>query len=349
MAYTKMFTLQWHVTARCDQACKHCYMIKGKNYLPEINNELSLLDCKKIIDDFSATVKRWGVKGRISFVGGDPLLRKDFFEILRYAKQKGLVTIILGNPYHVTEETAMKLKRLGVKKYQISIDGKENTHDIFRRKGSFKDSLRAIKTLQKYGIKTVVMFTLSKANAKDLIPVIRLVSKLNVDEFDFNRLVPVGNGSSFKKELFEPKEYRDFLINVLKEYNRLEGKTNTKFGRKENLWKLLYYELGLIKKPEIDSEINTGGCSMGLNYMCLLADGTVYLCRRIEKAIGKLPEQKIRDVFLKSRSYDEVRYSKNYEKCSRCELGKVCRGCPAVSNAVNGSYLTADPQCWKEA
>jgi len=46
------FSLQWHITAKCDQKCKHCYMYDSPFYESEKNNELSLSDCKAIIDDF---------------------------------------------------------------------------------------------------------------------------------------------------------------------------------------------------------------------------------------------------------------------------------------------------------
>ncbi|MBU0536574.1 MAG: radical SAM protein [Nanoarchaeota archaeon] len=345
-----LFTLQWHVTARCDQRCKHCYMHKSETYPSEIKNELSYEDCKKIVDDFVKTTSIWGFRPRISFIGGDPLLRKDLYQLIDYAYKKGAQVVVLGNPYHVTEESARKMKELGVCRYQVSIDGMEETHDYFRKPVSFKDSVRAIKILNKTGIRTAVMFTLSKKNSDDLLKVAELCCKLGVYEFDFARLIPIGNGADMMDELFSPAEMREFLLKVHNGYESLKKRYTTKFGTKENLWKPLYYELGLIKDKDIDSlddnsDMVVGGCSIGINYIPVLADGTVYLCRRLPISIGKVPENSFRTIFINSKKADEMRHLHNYG-CSKCRLCAVCRGCPAISKAITSNEFARDPQCW---
>ena len=128
----RYFTLQWHITAKCHQRCKHCYMYDEPTYRSEIQNSLSIMDCFEVVDHFLSMVNRltedcrqFGtvVKPRILFTGGDPLLRDDFFEILEYANRKYISTGIMGNPEKVTAEVATRLKALGVNSYQISIDG----------------------------------------------------------------------------------------------------------------------------------------------------------------------------------------------------------------------------------
>ena len=83
------FGVQWHVTASCDQKCKHCYMYDSPFYESEVKNELSLDQCKLILDDIASTCQRWNVKSTLALTGGDPILRKDFFDILKYAQFKG--------------------------------------------------------------------------------------------------------------------------------------------------------------------------------------------------------------------------------------------------------------------
>ncbi|MBI5328104.1 MAG: radical SAM protein [Deltaproteobacteria bacterium] len=126
------FTLQWHVTAKCEQDCKHCYLYESPTYKSELKNELSFEEGCKIIDDFSNTFDRWGMPTWISFTGGDPLTRKDIFELISYVRERGIVIGILGNPNHLDYGMAKKLKEAGVTRYQISIDGLEGTHDRLR-------------------------------------------------------------------------------------------------------------------------------------------------------------------------------------------------------------------------
>jgi radical SAM protein with 4Fe4S-binding SPASM domain len=61
-----------------------------------------------------------------------------------------------------------------------------------------------------------------------------------------------------------------------------------------------------------------------------------------------VPEQKIYDIFIKSKQLNNYRDFESMEKCGKCPLMPICRGCPAIAYAVNGSYFSPDPQCWRE-
>lgn len=344
------FTLQWHITADCDQECKHCYRYNTPTYEKELRNELSYEECCRIIDDFSNTFAKWGMPTWISFTGGDPLLREDIFDLIAYAREKEIGIGILGNPNHLDYKTAMQLKDAGVTRYQVSIDGMEETHDRLRgRKGLFKDTIRAIHVLEDVGIPSVVMFTLSRENVNELIEVIHTVAKEGVSIFDFARLVPIGAGEQLKEQMLTPQKYRRLLLEVLEEYKCLqENECRTYFGRKDHLWRLLYQELGLLKPLPKDKETIYNGCGIGSGILTLLADGTAYACRRLPVEIGKVPEQSIKEIFINSSEHNKMRQVENMQKCSRCNLLQFCRGCPAVAYATYDDYMAPDPQCWKE-
>jgi len=345
------FVLQWHLTARCEHNCQHCYMHDESTYKSELFNELDFNNCIKIIDDFDKTLDHWGIKGKINFTGGDPLLKEGVFEIIKYAREKNISIGILGNPDKIDYEIAEKLRNLGVSRYQVSIDGLEETHDRLRgKKGAFKEAIKTIHILEDVGIPSVVMFTLSRINAHELIDVIRLANKERVSIFDFARLVPIGAGKNLYDEMLTPEEYKKLLLKVLEEYRRLkENGSKTFFGRKEYLWLLLYQELGLLKPLPHDKETIYSGCGIGINLLVILADGTVYSCRRLPIKIGKVPEESLREIFVNSESLNKLRDVDRMKKCSKCELKQFCRGCPAVAYGATGDYFGEDPQCWKES
>ncbi|MCD6489936.1 MAG: radical SAM protein [Thermodesulfobacterium sp.] len=344
----RVFTLQWHVTARCENSCSHCYLQESEGYKSEIENELPLEECIKIVDDFHRMVERWNLLGRINFTGGDPLLKPGIFELIKRAREKNISVGILGNGEFLDLKTALKLKRLGINSYQVSLDGMEETHDRLRRKGSFKQALNGLRVLREIGIPTVVMFTVSKLNMRELIQVINLVAKEKVSTFDFARLVPIGKGAQLKEDLIDPEEYRELLLNVLKEYKRLENNgCETRFGRKDHLWKLLYQELGLLPPLYLDKKTIFGGCAIGIHLLVVVADGTVYPCRRLPIKIGRVPEQNLWDIFINSSSLNRMRQIERMVKCRGCDLLQYCRGCPAVAYGVTGDYFASDPQCWK--
>jgi radical SAM/SPASM domain protein of ACGX system len=328
----------------------HCYLYDSPTYERELKNELSYKDCCKVVDDFSDTFKNWGMPTWISFTGGDPLLRKDIFDLITYVREKGIGVGILGNPNHLDYETAKRLKDLGISRYQVSIDGLERTHDKLRdRKGLFKDTIRAIHVLEDVGIPSVVMFTLSRENVDELIGVIRTVAKEGASIFDFARIVPIGAGEQLKGRMLTPHEYRKLLLKVLEEYKYLqENGCRTYFGRKDHLWRLLYQELGLLKPLPKDRETIYSGCGIGSSILTILADGTVYACRRLPVEIGRVPQQSIKEIFINSPEHNKMRQVENMQKCSKCELMQFCRGCMAVAYGAYGDYMAPDPQCWKE-
>lgn len=342
------FVLQWHLTARCQQDCLHCYMKNEPSYASELKNELETEKCFKIIDEFVENFSPYCQRLRINFTGGDPLLKKGIFDLINHATKKGIWVGILGNPNLITHQVAKKLKQAGLKSYQISIDGLENTHDKLRGKeGLFNRSIDSLSTLKKEEIRSVVMFTLSKINKDDLIPLIKFLSRQPVDLFDFARLVPCGKGKEMTKDMLTAIEYRNLLLKVFYTYLDLRGSKNTRFGRKDSLWNLLYKQLGLLNFVNTDDQIIRTGCSIGSRILTILADGTVYSCRRLPIKIGKVPNQNLRQIFFNSPKHNQLRKINLYEKCSECDLYSYCRGCPSVAFGATGNYFAPDPQCWR--
>ena len=158
----KYFGLQWHITDSCDQRCKHCYIYAGKDLCK--NNDLPFEKLSVILQDFIITCKKMKRTPFISVTGGDPLLYKNVWDFLELLKQNNIKFAILGNPFHITDEVAMKLKDYGCINYQMSLDGLEATHDFIRKKGSFTATLSKLNCLRKAGIATTIMATVSKSN-----------------------------------------------------------------------------------------------------------------------------------------------------------------------------------------
>ncbi len=341
----KNVSLQWHLTAECDQNCAHCYVTDNRTYRQELENTLTLDECIAVIDSHTRFAEKLGATPNLVLTGGDPLLRRDFFDIAGYAQEKGSTISVLGNPYHLNENNLAKLKTLGIKSYQISIDGLRKTHDDYRKRGSFDASVRAIEELKNTGIRTVVMYSISRQNAKDLIPVMQLASDLQVNAFAFARVCGYGNGKQL--DPFTPLEYRDLLLQAYdKEKQLISGGSKTTFTKKDHLWTLLLKELEEISCEPTPDGLIYGGCSIGVHGLCILADGTAFACRRFYSPIGKVPEQSIEEIFL-SDEMNKYRNA-NYENCSRCDLSQYCRGCPAVAYNETGIFGSPDPQCWRK-
>lgn len=346
------FMVQWHITARCDQRCKHCYMVNNKQtYKDELKKELSLSQCKSVIDSLVEFCKTAKAYPAINFTGGDPLLRPDFLEVLEYAFSKDVVMRIMGNPFHLDSAKIRQLKELNIRSFQMSLDGMEEIHDFLRRPGSFSATLDGIRLLKEHGMRTVIMFTLSKKNAKDIMKVMSLANDSSVDVFTFARLtMNLTDGEYFSREEVDihPFDYRELLLKIQQHARglRLRG-SKTFFSKKDHLWKLLLFEQNKLNlKPNPRNQV-VSGCHIGRSNLTVLADGTVFACRRFFSPIGKVPDQSVLEIFT-SRELDFYRQIEKFEKCSDCPLLCYCRGCPAVAYGFSdGNFYAPDPQCWR--
>jgi len=334
----RAFGIQWHITERCDQRCKHCYIFNGREHA---DCELSILDLEKIVNDFIETTNKMNKTPVITVTGGDPLLYPnvwDFFEILH---NNNIKFAILGNPFHLTFDNAETLKELGCYNYQMSIDGLKETHDYLRKPGSFDETLAKVKLLNEVGIHTSIMTTISKINMNEIPRLVPILVNANVKNFGFARYCPNPNDAS---SMPTPQEYKEFLNkmwNVYMEY----AKSETRFALKDHLWKLFLYEKGLYNTNFECDEI-LDGCHCGISHMTILSNGIVYACRRCESPVGKVPEQSLYEIFL-SENLEKYRNFEKFEKCSKCELVRFCRGCPSVSKCTTGNFYAPDPQCWR--
>ena len=93
-------------------------------------------------------------------------------------KQHSVPFTILGNPFHLTDEVCRRLKEYGCEKYQLSIDGLRQTHDWFRKPGSFDITLEKIGCINRADIRSVVMTTVSGMNIDEVPGIIGTACRL---------------------------------------------------------------------------------------------------------------------------------------------------------------------------
>lgn len=337
------FGMQWHITDRCDQRCKHCYIYQGKE--KDYICELPLDTLEKILDNFIESCKLMECDPVLTITGGDPLLYSKVWEFLEIVKSKNVPFSILGNPFHLNYEIVEKLEFLGCTSYQMSLDGLKQTHDYIRKPGSFDATLESLKLFKGSKIRTAIMATVSKTNIEEIPELVDIVVKYEADNFAFARYCP----SPEDFDLIVPSdEYKKFLDKMWQKFEHYKD-SNTRFALKDHLWSLYLYDKGLLKVNDVDNpdDLIIDGCHCGISHITTLADGIVYACRRCESPVGRVPEQSIYDIF-NSDEMEEYRRFDDFEHCSKCELKNFCRGCPAVAKCLTGNFYSKDPQCWKK-
>ena len=337
------FGMQWHITDRCDQRCKHCYIYEGKE--KQCGAELDIDTLKTILEDYIESCNKLERNPVLVITGGDPLLYERIWDFLEIVKEKNVHFSILGNPFHLNYEVVQRLEELGCTNYQMSLDGLKDTHDFIRKPGSFDATLNALKYFEDSKINTAIMTTVSKTNIAEIPELVDIVVKHNVNNFAFARYCPNSNDFDL---IVSPEEYRDFLDKMWQKYTQYQ-EHDTRFALKDHLWKLYLYEKGLFNPTDVENpnDLILDGCHCGITHITTLADGTVYACRRCESPVGKVPEESYYDIF-NGEKMEQYRLYEKFEHCFKCEIKNFCRGCPAVAKCLTGNFYSKDPQCWKK-
>ncbi|MCD6482683.1 MAG: radical SAM protein [Candidatus Aenigmarchaeota archaeon] len=342
------FVVQWHLTHRCDMRCRFCYIPHKLKSMSTEEIDFPTKAAVSILDQISNFAKKLGLIPRINFSGGNPLLHPDFFHIVEQATEKGIRIGILGNPT-ASKRELKKLKELNIFRYQISIDGLEKTHDFFRGRGQFKNAIKFLKLEGKIGITRVVLSTVSEINYKEIPELAYYLYKNRLVEiYDFARLVPIGEGTTFKNTLLSTEKFKWLLYGMFLKYKKLwEEGIKCHIGNKEPLWALLYYELGILNPEYKKIKRIRGGCSIGRTGLVIDVNGDIYPCRRAPIILGNIitdPNLTIEKAFV--HLLKNFRIKENYE-CKDCKLFNICRGCPAISMALTNDVFNRDPNCWK--
>lgn len=324
---------QWHITDACNFRCRHCYQHDFTKA-----SDLSLADLIKVYENIASCAG--GRKTRINITGGEPFLRKDFFDLLRYLDRHDTTEelIIITNASLIDEDTLEKLKETNkLKQLKISLDGAvEKTNDVIRRPGAFRTALEKINLIQeKSGFEIIVMFTAMRSNAYELPAIFQLCGELKVDGLIIERFIPLGQSKGLKSEFINKEDWKR-LVGEICEYLEVDA------GEDEMLSCKAFW----IKFKEDDAGLLGAECNLGEDAFAILPNGDLFPCRRFAMKIGNLLDKSLKDIINESRVLKEVAdKSKLKGKCRACRIDK-CRGCRAIAYAVGGDYLAEDSLCW---
>jgi heme d1 biosynthesis radical SAM protein NirJ len=182
----------WNLIRRCNLTCKHCYSISADTDFP---GELSTEEVYRVMDD----LKRFHVPVLI-LSGGEPLMRRDIFDVSSRAKEMGFYVGLSTNGTLIDESSIGRIAEVGYDYVGISIDGIKPTHDRFRRReGAYDASMNAIRLCRDRGIKVGMRFTMTQDNARELPELLDLMEQECVDKFYLSHLNYAGRGNINRK------------------------------------------------------------------------------------------------------------------------------------------------------
>ena len=202
--------IAWELTRSCNLNCVHCRAAARFGPYP---NELTTKESFDFLDDVASFSKPIMI-----LTGGEPMLRDDIWEIAEHSVGLGLRTVMAPCGFLITEETAQRIKDVGIMRVSYSIDGATaESHDNFRREpGAFASVMQAIEMSNKVGLEFQVNTTITKHNLHELEDILNLVIKLGAQAHHPFLLVPTGRGANLKDQEISPEDYEKTLRLVLR-------------------------------------------------------------------------------------------------------------------------------------
>ncbi|MCD6320300.1 MAG: heme b synthase [Candidatus Desulfofervidaceae bacterium] len=334
--------LAWELTKRCNLACKHC---RAEAIDKPIPGELTTEEAKAILEDIATFAQPI-----IILTGGEPLMREDLLELAAYGTEKGLRMVLATNGTLLTPQWVKDLKRAGIKRVSISIDGATATaHDTFRGvKGAFERTMAGIEALKTGGLEFQINTTITKTNLQEISAIQEIAIKLGAVAHHIFLLVPMGRAEHLMNEVITPQEYEDVLSWLVEQRGRLPIQVKATCAPQ-------YYRILRQKAKEKGEKVTfathgldavTRGCLAGMGFCFVSSMGKVQTCGYLEVECGDVRKEPLSQIWRNSEIFNKLRDKKQYKgKCGQCEYWQVCGGCRARAYALTGDYLAQEPMC----
>jgi radical SAM protein with 4Fe4S-binding SPASM domain len=335
-----LYMVTWRCTRRCVGSCLYC------SYTPEYakDEEIDTKTAYKMVDEIHDFGSPW-----FGISGGEPLVRKDIFDVIAYAKKEyGMEVSLITSGFAFDQERLDKLVKHEVHT-AVSVDGNRESNDIIRRKGSYDKALFAMKKLSENGILDCIVTTMTKYNIKDMAHPAALGEEFKARMVVYHNLVPVGRAGSNMPDLAPtPEQYEEAFNEIYDLQVKLANKV------KINVYSPFYARIVRQKNPtefwDWFQNGYLGKCTIGGNYISVTENGDFRSCGFHEGyRLGNLKEKKLTSVWndlQHSELHLKLRDKSNIKgKCGVCEYREICGGCRTRAEYYTGDLFESDPAC----
>jgi radical SAM protein with 4Fe4S-binding SPASM domain len=353
----------WELTHACNLQCTHCYNAAGKAQPDELTREEGFNLLQHLADN--------GTVGML-IGGGEPLLRKEFFEWTAFATDLGMNITVNTNGTLLDRETAKKMKDVGIVNVQISIDGLFDVHNKIRgTPWAFERATEAIWNLFEVEMPVTVITTVMRSNMDnmgDLVDWLKEEYGGKVNQM-FCRVKMVGRAME-TGEMLTGKEYLNvchviaehygftgnwscipypYLIDLKTTHEFIKTIIETPMGAKLYPEKVRERVLqGNENAAEVIMGAVGGNCKAGTYMVNLGPQGNVYACVELPVLAGNIRDKPLIDIWYEAKLFNDLREKKERigGKCRHCAYKEFCGGgCRADAYNFYGDYLAPDPMC----
>lgn len=335
----------WEVTRACDLACVHCRAVAQPHADPR---QLSTEEAFRLVDDI-ATFQEPVI---LILTGGDPLKRPDIFEVAARASQAGLRVVMSPSGTHVTPASVRELKRVGVQRISVSLDGSTpELHDAFRQvPGAFGAATQSLAYAREAGLPFQINTTVTRHNRHDLVDMLRLAVDLGAAAWDVFMLVPTGRGK-IQMEI-TPEEYEEtlhFVYEVSQTAPIQVKMTCAPHYKRVQVQERKRTRRAAPAGPPAAAHPAHGfsrGCMAGFGFCFVSHIGEVGGCGYLPLLAGSVRQTSLVEVYRESPLFKSIRDANLLQgRCGICEYRALCGGCRARALGATGNYLEEEPFC----
>ena len=324
-----MNIVSWNVTNACNMYCAHCYRDAGC----KAEEELSTAEAKKLLTE----IARAGFKIMI-FSGGEPLMRPDILELVKFADSLGLFPVFGTNGTLITPQMARDLKAAGARAMGISLDSLDAAkHDKFRSfPGGWQGAVDGMKNCKAAGLPFQIHTTVMDWNAPELEDMIDFAVEIGARAHHSFFLVPTGRAATIEEESLRAEQYEDVLTRIMRKQQtvpiELKPTCAPQFLR-------IAAELGMKSRFH-------RGCLAGLSYCIISPKGKVQPCAYLKEYLGDVRETPFDEIWRNNPVLQKLRTMKYDGGCGACKYQRVCGGCRARAAIYHdGDYMAEEPWC----
>jgi len=344
------FTIAWEVTRACAFACVHCRADAQHRADPsELNTEESL----HLID----RIKEFGSPILI-FTGGDPMMRKDLFELISYATQKGLRCSLTPTATALpTPERMKKAGEAGIRRIALSLDAPTaETHDAFRQvPGSWERTMNILRNARSAGLSAQVNTTVSTYNVDLLADMVPFIQEVGAVQWSVFFLVPTGRAQM--DWMISPHQHErvfhwlyalskmapfDIKATAAPMYRRVA--IQRRRAEQGSGSPVTFQGAGFQYQDGLNRP--TRGVNDGNGFLFISHVGDIQPSGFLPLTAGNVRTDDVVDVYRHSQLFTDLRNPDLIKgRCGICEFRDVCGGQRGRAYWMTGDYLETDPAC----
>ena len=318
--------LTWELTYACNLECVHCLSSSGQRDPRELTTE----QAKAVLDELRDLQVFY-----INIGGGEPMVRRDFFEILEHSIANGIGVKFSTNGAFIDKKNAERLAALDYLDIQISLDGTTaEVNDAVRGAGSYDTAIRAMENLRDAGFGQFKISVVVTRHNVDQLDEFKALADSFGAQLRITRLRPAGRGADTWNELHPTNAQQRQIYDWLMAHgeNVLTGDS--------------FFHLNAFG----ESLPGLNMCGAG-RVVCLIDPlGDVYACPFVIhdqfKAGSVLDNGGFTSVWRESALFTELREPQSAGACASCGSFDACQGGCMAAKFFTGIPLDGpDPEC----